>query len=544
MKLIKLLFSIIFMSVFVSCSNDKLDTPTTITGLTEEVYFEEVGTAKSIGLMEHYELLIQQATADNADEHSEFIEYLQGELEAAEDYTDECINMAGANFDVGADGETGKNILLGYKYSTIRYKSIDHKGNPAILSALVVWPYSLILPNADPNNVIIGCHVTYGSNAERPTNYSKNSLLSDVGMLACCAKPSHLDKVEDMENLVIIPDYQGFGATHGDVHPYLSQDLTARQVLDGVRAGIAYFTQKEGKLEKNWRSVSTGYSQGGSVAMAVHRYIEKNNLVSEFNFAGSVCGSGPYDPLATLTKYIETDQIYMPVSSAMMMYSMCKTNPKLMDKYEPKDFLTEKFINAGPIKMIEEKLLNTDQMQEELFQYSEDYNEEEDDKFCMQRLATDGLFHPYRKDTKDKWEWEDGYIRTAWARTTDVLLDDCIEYFQFGRTPETKERLEAMKAIEGALKDNVLYRDWTPAHPIFLYHTEEDEVVVVENYRNCLKAWEGSDMVKGTIYKGATETHVSYGSYFFLYHCGDGIRAILSDSVDDYEFDRIQHGIL
>ena len=66
----------------------------------------------------------------------------------------------------------------------------------------------------------------------------------------------------------------------------------------------------------------------------------------------------------------------------------------------------------------------------------------------------------------------------------------------------------------------------------------------MENYRNCLKAWEGSDMVKGIIYKGATETHVNYGSYFFMVHCGDGIRAIFSDDVDDYEFDDIDNGIL
>mgnify|MGYP003309622332 FL=1 len=163
-------------------------------------------------------------------------------------------------------------------------------------------------------------------------------------MLACCAKSNGAGS--SYENLVIIPDYQGYGATHGEVHPYLSQDLTARQVLDGVRAGIAYFTQKIGKLEDGWRSVSTGYSQGGSVAMAVHRYIEKNNLVSDFNFAGSVCGSGPYDPLATLKKYVKMEYVYMPVAAAMMMYSMCKTSPRLKGKYDLDDFLPKSFTDT------------------------------------------------------------------------------------------------------------------------------------------------------------------------------------------------------
>lgn len=543
MKHIKFVFSVFFLSVMISCSDKELDKPEHITGLTDEVYFEEVGTVQSIGLTEHYELFIQQATSGNDEVDPTFLEYLQGQLEAAEEYQEDCINQSGANWDdVGADGEGGKNRLLGYEYTTIRYKSIDYNGNPVMLSTLVVWPFNNLIPDPDANNVIIGCHVTYGSNAERPTNYDKNSIMSDVGMLACCAK-SMAGVSSEYDNLVIMPDYQGYGATHGDIHPYLSQELTARQVLDGVRAGIAYY-QKTHKLEKDWRSVSTGYSQGGSVAMAVHKYIEQNNLVDEFNFAGSVCGSGPYDPLATLKKYTETDQVYMPVTAAMMMYSMCNTNPRMMGKYSPEDYVTDAIINSGVIEMIQEKVLNTDEMQEQLLQHSASYNEADEHTLCMHRLATDGLFHPYRKDTKDKWEWEDGYIRTAWARTTDVLQDDCLTYFQFYRKPKSEERFEAMKTLEAALKDNVLHLDWTPAHPIFLYHTEEDEVVVVENYRNCLKAWEGSDMVKGAIYNGTTETHVSYGSVFFMLHCGEGIKAIFDNKVDDYEFDRVITGIL
>ena len=542
MKTKRFLILAVLLSAIVSCNDSKLETPEGITGLTEEVYFEQVGEVKSIGLTEHYELLIQQATADNAEENASFLAYLQGELDAAEEYQQDCINQSGANWDAGADGDGGKNRLLGYQYATIRYKSIGYDGSPAMLSTLVVWPFNNLIPDPDANNVIIGCHVTYGSNAERPTNYDKNSIMSDVGMMACCAR-SMAGVSYQYDNLVIIPDYQGFGATHGDVHPYLSQDVTARQVLDGVRAGIAYYQQTH-KLEKDWKSVSTGYSQGGSVAMAVHRYIEKNNLESEFNFAGSVCGSGPYDPVATITKYTETDQVYMPVAAAMMMYSMCSTNPRLMGKYSPEDYLTERFINSGVINMIQEKKLITDEMQEELLQYSVSHDESEEDTFCMHRLATDGLFHPYRSNTKDTWEWEDGYIRTAWARAVDVLQDDCLTYFQFGRKPKSEERYEAMKAFESALGDNVLYRDWTPSHPIFLYHTEEDEVVVVENYKNCLKAWEGSDVVKGTIYKGATETHVSYGSYFFMMHCGEGINAILGGNVKDFPFERIDKGIL
>ena len=541
MKTLKFTLMAVLLSVFVSCSDNKITQPAGVTGLTEDIHFVQDGEIGSMGMIEHYEKLLEKASESNADDAA-YIKYLQDQMEDAEHYCDSLINVAGANgqWDQGTDGAGGKNRLLGYQFATIRYKSIDHYGNPIMLSTLVVWPYNNLFPNPAADNVIIGCHVTISSNAERPTNYINNSIMSDVGMLACCAKSTGLGA--SYENLVIIPDYQGYGATHGEPHPYLSQDLTARQVLDGVRAGIKYYEQSH-KLEKGWKSVSTGYSQGGSVAMAVHRYIERNNLESEFNFAGSVCGNGPYDPVATLQKYMQQGtngafgEVYMPVSAAMMMYSMCKTNPRLMGKYTHEDFLSEKFLATGIIDMIEDKQLNTDQVQEELFKYCAEHNSSEG-TFCMQRLATDGYYHTYAKDTKDLYTWESGYIKTAFASPGDMLEYYTNVYFRDnGKTDGITGDYTHVKLLKSALEDNILYRDWKPAHPIFLYHTEEDEVVVFQNYRNCLDAWKGSKYVHGRVYKGTTHTHVNYGSVFYMMHCGAGISAILSGRADSYPFE-------
>ena len=539
------IFALLLLALVACTREEQPENQTTtgvITGLTEDVYFEQVGEVDSIGLIEHYELLIKETTEKNADDTA-FLAYLQEQLAIAEEYQEECINASGANFEVGTDGAGGKNRLLGYQYATIRYKSIDHHNNPVVLSTLVVWPYNNIFSNPDPNNVIIGCHVTIGSNAERPTNYGKNSIMSDVGMLACCAKSNGIGS--DYENLVIIPDYQGYGATHGEPHPYLSQTLTARQVLDGVKAGIQYFQSRSSSpLEKDWRSVSTGYSQGGSVAMAVHKYIEQNDLVSEFRFAGSVCGSGPYDPIATLQKYIKTDEVYMPVAVGMMLYSMCETNPRLMGKFEPKDYLTKKFLDAGIIEMIEAKAQNTDQMQEELLKYSLEFNTDDETTLCMWHLGDSSKFYPYRKDTYEDYNWASGLIRTAYAKTSDILRPELISFFKDNVMPENKEQQEALTALKAALNDNVLHNDWQPAHPCLMYHTEADEVVTIENYYECLKAWQGNSYVKGIKYRGTTETHVSYGSYFYMMQDGYGIDDLLDGDLDDYEFDGVDNGIL
>jgi hypothetical protein len=60
-------------------------------------------------------------------------------------------------------------------------------------------------------------------------------------------------------------------------------------------------------FEDDWKSVCIGYSQGGSVALATHRFIEENGLADELHFAGSVCGDGPYDPVAHLGYYMNDD---------------------------------------------------------------------------------------------------------------------------------------------------------------------------------------------------------------------------------------------
>ena len=533
MKTSKFLILIFTLLGIVSCSKDDEGTNSEISGVTDDVYYEVMGDIQSIGLKEHYELLIQEASEGNDENDAHLLEYAMEQLEAADEYEEECINQVGANWDTGVDGDKGKNRLLGYSYASIRYKSIDHTGKDVMLSTLVVWPYNNILSDPEANNIIIGCHVTITSNAERPSNYSKQDITTDVGMLACAAKSNHIKS--GYENLVIIPDYQGYGATHGEVHPYLSQDVTARQVLDGVRAGKAFYEEYLGhKLKDDWESISTGYSQGGSVAMAVHRYIEKNNL-DEFRFAGSVCGSGPYDPVATLNKYVTTNEAYMPVSTAMMVYSMCKTNPRLMGKYEPKDFLSDKFINTGIIKMIEAKTLNTDQINDALLEHSAKNN----DNFCMYRKSYTAGFQPYRIDTKDKLEWMTGN-KTSYALVSDCLRPEVFDYLNGNEDPAHKEKMEALIA---ALNDNVLHNDWSPTHPIILYHSALDEVVPLENYLECLNSWKGNSNVMGTRYCGITQTHVAYGKLFYMLHDGNGLNAIANRDFLGYEFNRWILGI-
>ena len=84
------------------------------------------------------------------------------------------------------------------------------------------------------------------------------------------------------------------------------------QVMDGVAYGLELYQKLVASnqalpFKSNWRTFAYGYSQGGAVALAVHRYIEQNDLSEELRFRGSICGDGPYDLIATLRYYLEDD---------------------------------------------------------------------------------------------------------------------------------------------------------------------------------------------------------------------------------------------
>lgn len=274
---------------------------------------------------------------------------------------------------------------VAYYLYTFKYPSIDCHGNEIILSSLMAFPYFSEGYWNDGyrfNNVIIGCHCTITSNSECPSCYPTGGYFkSDVSMMqyyASWGKGIRKDK-DDLAyyNVLIMPDYEGYGISKTRPHPYLYQELTARQVVDGVRYGMALFRAgkfagKNETVSPQWaqsgnafrygKYIPIGASQGGSVAMAVHRFIEKNGLTGEMPLAGSVCCDGPYDPVATLKYFMredkdaghEADELSMPVAIALIIKGMLDTNP-LMMKYKATDFFSLTFIDTDILTIIADK---------------------------------------------------------------------------------------------------------------------------------------------------------------------------------------------
>ena len=372
-----------------------------------------------------------------------------------------------------------------YTYS---YRSHDAFGDTIRLTALIGWPKA----NVDPQNLLIGCHITITDDAKAPSNFGISDAASDVGMLMMHAVDGDSPS---SKALVIMPDYEGYGGTVKRTHPYLCQELTARQVIDAVRAGMKLFKEQNGQMADGWKTVVAGYSQGGAVAMAVHRMIEQQEgLADELHFCGSVCGAGPYDLIATFRQYVNDDKIYLPAVVPLILKGMCEYMPQLKG-YEPSDFLTTSFVDTGVLDMISQKTLSTGDIQERLDAYAKEHPEDL------------------------KFYFDDG---GDYLKANMVLRPECIAYLT-GENVSESDRPK-MEALMQALKANTVWGPWTgfgnwqPKHPIMAFHSVTDEVVPFVNYLQaydyCQQYFNGRRF-SSTFFN----THTSAGYMFFGFHC-------------------------
>ena len=314
-----------------------------------------------------------------------------GELNPEDIKVTQLTEQQAQAFDQNKDGKGGTSYFYMYKWATLRYKSNTANGTIQDLSELIVWPYCC--GDKTPDQLIIGCHSTITSNAQRPTNFSEHSNASEMNMLALFAH------AWSQNALVIVPDYEGYGSTVSSAHPYCNRELTAEQVVTGAKAGLNWFENKVKKMNNSWSSVAVGYSQGGAVAAGVLCYCQQHHE-NGLRLKGAVCGDGPYDPLATLKNYIATDKLFMPVAPALLLKGMIDTDKEMKQQgctYQ--DFVTEQFYQTGIFDMIQSKQKTTDDIQDALLKHS--YQHGDEGGFIMMAKTNDG-FKPYTpKNEKD-----------------------------------------------------------------------------------------------------------------------------------------------
>ena len=478
--------------------------------------------------------------------------------------------------------EFGSQAFL-YSY---KYPSVDANGNKVVLSAMMGVPTGMLLHfKLHPENLLIGCHETITSNYECPTNY-KNGGAYDSGngmLLQYC----RYDVVRQPCCLVILADYEGYGCTADRPHPYLYQELTARQVVDAVRYGLALYSAKGyPEFEEGWKSVCVGYSQGGSVSLATHKFIETNGLSDELHFAGSVCGDGPYDPVAHLRYYMEDNgrtyhwkdgveqttkhtpgTVSMPIVMPLILKGMCDSNP-LMRQHKLSDYLTNLFFATSSTFMIEAKSEPDIADQYSTKRVGNVYRECRKDG----KNWTGTVNNPYGEPINVGGNYTSAQMQTmlfevegdkdnVWGRMQYMLTEQAYSYFntksnfedaQGNRITPTGRGI--MQDLHRALESNNLTVGWKPQHRVAFYHSTYDTVVPYANLLSFMKNqsdltyyfYDDSDRhsragVNNLKYATKSEAnvfvyetpaakdHVKAGADFYFYGASLGIAGITPD---------------
>ena len=427
--------------------------------------------------------------------------------------------------------DKGTSGLIDVWWFTYDYPSVSADGQPVMLSAMACMPNDRTGASVI-NNVVVGCHATITDNAQCPTEFNRTgSITSDVFMMmyhagvGFGAKPDEADPC--YYNLVILPDYEGYGITADRTHPYLCEGATAQQVVDAVRYGIELYQDDEQvkrvrrPFRDNWHTIIEGYSQGGAVAMATQRHIEQNGLAEELHLAGSICGDGPYDPLATMLYYVEQDaqghELSMPVVVPLMLQGLLAVTPagggaSNTPPYTIDDFLNPRFLATGILDWLAEKAMTTDDITKALRNlYAE--GKDGDREYYRSVLTSSG--RAYLKDIMNASVYE--YFKSLLQCHPDYTTHPIAK----------PEGGSAGEWLHMALEENVLTNGWTPDHPVCLFHSTADDVVPYLNSQRARASF--GDEAKW-FESALNGSHVGTGVEFFTGSVRDDCFRLLTES--------------
>jgi len=275
--------------------------------------------------LEEYANLVYGDDPEKAQEKADFIEYKKVQADSVAQVTGQ--NGIANAFKLVTFSYTSETKRMG-SYNGTFYNRRTHK-------AYMAWGYWKGIFKSyqlDIDRIILSCHYTITSNAECPTEQKTSSMDYKLGLTK--------------DNLLIVPDYTGFGATKDLPQPYLCHDLYAKNIIDGYKAAISLFEKSySGKYEKNCEFIVVGASQGGANAFATHRYIEANaSSIPHSNwFKYSHCAAGPYLPSKTFSTYLEWKKLSYPCVLPLVIKSMVQNNPDIFRGISEKDFFTDEY---------------------------------------------------------------------------------------------------------------------------------------------------------------------------------------------------------
>ncbi|MEJ7846919.1 MAG: hypothetical protein WKF92_02395 [Pyrinomonadaceae bacterium] len=227
----------------------------------------------------------------------------------------------------------------------ISYRSTDEKGRSVVLTGLVVLP-----KGSAPNGMVMFNHGTIADPRKAPSQYrgTADGTEPESAILAFASGGY----------AIVMPDYLGLG-DHKAAHPYPLNVVNGRSGFDMVKPARALISNLNANVGP--RLFVTGYSEGGGVAMALVRELEKSGDPDHRVFA-SAPASGPYDLSGATRQFMlaqPTDQagfvIRLYLTSYMAYYFHKEYGVKLTDYFKPAMALTVS--TAYPANITDEDLI-------------------------------------------------------------------------------------------------------------------------------------------------------------------------------------------
>lgn len=189
-------------------------------------------------------------------------------------YLVSCIYLGISSSNV-LSGATGLSLDYDVKMYKLTYNTVDTDSLPIIATGAFFVPTNTTCTNFP---FAVYNHGTTLRKNDVPSNNNPEAIIGKVfsagGYFVC------------------MPDYIGMGDSPG-FHPYVHAKSEATASVDMVRAAREYLSTTN--FIDNNELFLTGYSQGGHACMATTKFINDENLQSEFNIVASAPCSGPYD---------------------------------------------------------------------------------------------------------------------------------------------------------------------------------------------------------------------------------------------------------
>lgn len=326
----------------------------------------------------------------------------------------------------------------------VTYRSKDANGRNAVLSGLIVIP-----AGGAPNGIVIFNHGTTVYNNHMPSRFKgeQDGTERETAMLAFGSGGY----------AILMPDYIGQG-DHTGGHPYPANVINAQAGIDMI--GPARALARRNNVEVGQNLYVTGYSEGGGVAMAQVRELEKSG--TRVNAAAPA--SGPYDLSGVTREFMleqPTDQAGFVVRTYLLgdlVYFLHKNKGvKITDYFKPSMAFTINNSFGGRIA----------------------------DKAIITRLGATALLMGAKNDI------------------FNVV------------TPRFKQVMETMNLRDPAvklLKDNDCY-DWSPRTRMLLINLDGDTIVTPRNsqvaFQTMRRRGVGRDQLRRSVIRDANLNHIT-----------------------------------